>query len=126
MHRIQNLARTLGVLLIALGLAGAASHAAPRGDGGGVVNINNASVEQLTLLPGIGQAKAERIVAYRTKTPFKRVVELARVRGIGLKTVRKLKPWLRIEGATTLASPVKVPRTKAADTSDDDAGDEQP
>lgn len=68
----------------------------------GVVNLNEAEVKQLILLPGIGAAKAKRIVTYRAKRRFKRAVELARVRGIGLKTVRKLKPFLTISGPSTL------------------------
>ncbi len=69
----------------------------------GVVNINTASVDQLTLLPGIGQGRATRIVAFRALKPFKRVVELARVKGIGMKTVRRLKGLLVVQGPTTLS-----------------------
>jgi competence protein ComEA len=73
----------------------------------GVVNINKASAEQLTLLPGIGAAKAARIVVYRANRPFKRSVDLARVKGIGLKTVRSLKAFLRVDGPSTLVRPKK-------------------
>ena len=69
----------------------------------GVININTASVEQLKLLPGIGPARARRILAFRALKPFRRVVELARVRGIGRKTVRKLRTYLAVEGPTTLS-----------------------
>ncbi len=68
----------------------------------GQININEAPAKQLALLPGIGATKAKRIVTYRSKRRFKKTVELARVRGIGLKTVRKLKPFLRIQGPSTL------------------------
>ena len=68
----------------------------------GFVNLNESPVKQLALLPGIGAKKAARIVSYRTKRRFKRTVELARVRGIGLKTVRKLKAFLRVQGPSTL------------------------
>lgn len=88
---------------------------APAGEGG-VINLNTATVDQLTFLPGIGESKAERIVAFRAKHTFKRAVELARVKGIGLKSVRKLRPWIRVEGPTTLAGPVKVARDPAAAT----------
>ena len=71
----------------------------------GVININTASVEQLKLLPGIGPARAERIVTFRSARPFKRVFELARVKGIGRKTLRRLKDYLRVEGPTTLSAP---------------------
>jgi competence protein ComEA len=69
----------------------------------GVVNLNTASVDQLMLLPGIGAKRAGRIVRFRQTKPFKRVVELARVKGIGVKTVRKLKVYLVVDGATTLS-----------------------
>jgi len=68
----------------------------------GVVNLNEAPVRQLVMLPGIGAEKAARIVSYRAKRKFKRTVELARVRGIGLRTVRKLKTFLSVEGPSTL------------------------
>lgn len=73
----------------------------------GVVNINTATVAQLTLLPGIGTSKAEAIVAFRTKHEFKKVEDLARVKGIGRKTVRKLQDLLTVSGETTL---VKKPQ----------------
>lgn len=57
------------------------------------IDINSASVERLTALPGIGMKKAEAIVAYRSKHgKFKRVEDLAKVKGIGDKMVEKLKP----------------------------------
>jgi len=68
----------------------------------GVVNLNEAPAAQLVLLPGIGAEKAARIVTYRAKRKFKRTVELARVRGIGLRTVRRLKSFLAVEGPSTL------------------------
>jgi len=72
----------------------------------GVVNINQASTEQLMLLPRVGEEKARRIIEYRQKTPFKTALELGRVKGIGLKTLRLLKPFIRIDGATTLSAEV--------------------
>lgn len=103
--RAGSLARV--VILAALLLAvpsGAALADAPAPAPDQVVNINTATPLQLAFLPGIGPSRAERIVAYREKRPFKDAVELARVKGIGLKTVRKLKAWIRVSGPTTLAS----------------------
>ena len=74
----------------------------------GVVNINQASVEQLMLLPRVGEAKAKRIVEYRTKQPFKTVLELGRVKGFGMKSLRLLKPFIRIDGPTTLAAEISA------------------
>ena len=71
----------------------------------GTVNINAASASELQLLPGIGPAKAERIVEYRRLRPFRTVEELARVKGIGPKTVKKLRQHLSIKGETTAGAP---------------------
>lgn len=64
------------------------------------VNINTASVEQLTELNGIGEVKAKAIVAYRTEHgPFKSVDQLANVKGIGLKTVEKNREMISVANA---------------------------
>jgi len=108
------LRRFLAALIVSLALPivwSATSHAeAPPPQG--VVNINSARAEELMLLPRIGEGKAQRIIEFRAKTPFKTVNELARVKGIGLKTLRLLKPWLATEGPTTLTSEVRVASPK--------------
>lgn len=72
----------------------------------GKLNLNTATPEQLELLPGVGPAKAERIIAFRQKHgPFKRVADLRRVKGFGRKTLKKLEPFLDVKGETTLAAP---------------------
>lgn len=58
-------------------------------DGRERVSINSATPEQLTGLPGVGPAIAERIVAAR---PFSRVSDLLRVSGIGERTLERLRP----------------------------------
>lgn len=57
------------------------------------VNLNQASVKELsTVLTGIGQSKAEAIVAYREKHGgFKDLNDLLKVKGIGKKTLEKNK-----------------------------------
>ncbi|MBE9516090.1 MAG: helix-hairpin-helix domain-containing protein [Proteobacteria bacterium] len=57
----------------------------------GPVNINKADAAALsTELRGIGMSKAEAIVAYRKKHGlFKSADDLAKVKGIGLKTISK-------------------------------------
>jgi competence protein ComEA len=60
------------------------------------VNINTADKEMLILLPGIGPVAAEAILAYRKDNGnFKSVDELTKVKGIGDKTLEKLKPYLQ-------------------------------
>lgn len=55
-----------------------------------VVNINTADVATLTSLDGIGESKARAIIEYReTHGPFASTGDLARVKGIGARTVEK-------------------------------------
>jgi competence protein ComEA len=69
----------------------------------GRVNLNRASERELDLLPGIGPAKARRIVAWRASHgPFRRIKDLRRVKGFGRKTVLKLFPYLTLDGPTTV------------------------
>ena len=68
----------------------------------GTINVNTADVAQLVLLPGVGPAIAQRLVDYREKRPFSDVLHVLRVKGIGRKTFQKMRPFLSVEGATTL------------------------
>ena len=71
----------------------------------GKINLNTATEEQLMLLPAVGPAKADRIVAWRKKNgAFKRTADLRRVKGFGYKTFKRLEPFLDIKGDTTLAA----------------------
>lgn len=57
-----------------------------------MMNINTASITELTTLPGVGEVKARAIVDYRENHgPFKSVEELMMVSGIGEKTYEKLR-----------------------------------
>ena len=57
----------------------------------GKVNINTASTEELTSLKGIGQTRAESIVAYRQEHgAFAAVEDLKAVSGIGDATYQKI------------------------------------
>jgi len=59
------------------------------------VDLNRATVEDLQVLPGVGPALAERILASRhTDGPFCSVQTLTRVRGIGETLVENLEPYL--------------------------------
>ena len=77
----------------------------------GVVNINTADRTQLQLLPGVGETVADRIIAFRESNGvFESVDELVAVKGIGEKSLDKLRPWLTTKGDTTLATKVRLPR----------------
>ncbi len=62
------------------------------------VNINTADKKALEALPGIGDVKAEAIMTYRKAHTFKSIDELAKVKGIGEKTVKKLKKQITVTG----------------------------
>lgn len=62
-----------------------------------IVNINKATREELVLLPGIGPALAERIIIYRQDYgDFQSIEELSKVRGIGEKSLQRLKSLITI------------------------------
>ena len=63
------------------------------------VDINTATSQQLAdNLSGISVVKAELIVSYREKNgPFKRVDDIVLVRGIGVKTLQKLRNQLTVK-----------------------------
>lgn len=62
------------------------------------INVNRADRDALTLLPGIAQGKAQRIIDTRqAHGPFQQVSDLTRVPMIGEKTAAALEPWVRFD-----------------------------
>jgi comEA protein len=60
-----------------------------------LLNINTATAEELQTLPNIGEATAQRIMDYRTQHgDFTSVDALQNVKGIGAKTLEKLRPFV--------------------------------
>jgi competence protein ComEA len=79
------------VLFVALAMV-MAFCGAIQAENAGKINLNKATVEELSQLKGIGMKYAERIVQYRDKNgPFKNVEDLLNVQGIGPKTLEKNK-----------------------------------
>ena len=61
------------------------------------INLNSATAEQLTSLPGIGAATAKLIIEHRTSAgKFNRVEELMNVKGIGEKKFEAIKDLLTL------------------------------
>lgn len=79
------------------------------------VDINTATVEQLTTLKDIGKVKAEAIVKDREKNgPFKSVDDLSRVKGIKSATINKNRDKVSVGAAEAPAAPAAVPAAAAA------------
>jgi competence protein ComEA len=95
-----GLALAMAALLVS-GTAMAAGKPAPTAK----VNLNTASVEQLTTLPGVGPKLAARIVEYRQKSgAFRSTQELINVQGIGEKNYAKIEAWLSVGEAPKAAA----------------------
>jgi len=76
------------------------------------LNLNTATKDELIALPGIGPAKAQAILDYRSAHgQFKTLEELKDVKGIGAKRFEKLKAELTVAPAST------KPTAAAADAS---------
>ena len=64
---------------------------------GDKVNINQAGVDELTKIPGVGKATAQRIIDYRTKNgPFTELEDLMKIKGIGKAKFEKLAPRITL------------------------------
>ena len=71
--------------------------AVPEGQGSALIDINAASAEDLTALPGIGTTTAERIVQYRAENgPFAAVEDLQEVKGIGPALLGKIEALVTV------------------------------
>jgi len=131
-RRLAVATAALAALVVTPALLAAPAYAAPRrevaaatapphddADGAnGVVNLNQATETELMLLPGVGPSKAAAVLAYRKKYgAFKKVEDLGKVKGFSYKTLKKLKPYLALTGATTYKGKAK----KSASHGDDGA-----
>lgn len=65
------------------------------------LDIRIATKEELICLPGIGEKRAEDIIAYRETHPFASVNDIMKVKGIGAKTYMNILPDLLVFGDST-------------------------
>lgn len=63
------------------------------------IDINTATVQQLSSLPGIGQVLAQRIISYRTANgPFESLADLTKVEGVGEKKLEAILEYVTLGG----------------------------
>lgn len=73
--------------------------------GAGVVNINDASAQQLeSCRPGWGPVAPLLFLNYRKTHPFHRPEDLQKIKGIGKKNFARLRPLIALAGPTTLTA----------------------
>ncbi len=61
------------------------------------IDVNRATLAQLTALPGVGPKMAQRIIAFRARTPFRSVDDLRRIRGIGPRVFARIQSHVRVD-----------------------------
>ncbi|KGX88938.1 ComEA family DNA-binding protein [Pontibacillus litoralis] len=92
----QKLVDEMVVTVLPIGEAGA-SGAMPNGESNSKIKVNQAAVEELQKLPGIGESKANAIVQYREENgPFQAISDLQNVKGIGEKTVEGFESEVQV------------------------------
>ena len=62
-----------------------------------IIDVNTAKKDELIILPNVGPVTAERIIRFREDFGvFKSIDDLTRVKGIGPKTLDKLRKYVTI------------------------------
>ena len=63
---------------------------------GGKVHLNTATAAELTVLPGVGDITAQRILEYRAAHGFSNIEDVMKVKGIGKAKFSKMQPYLEL------------------------------
>jgi competence protein ComEA len=83
----------------------------------GRVILNTANAEELTQLPSVGKKRAEAIIELRERLKrFRRPTDLLRVRGIGVRTLKKMLPHLVVDPPENDAGPSTAARRSGGDS----------
>ena len=62
------------------------------------IDINSATIEDFTLIPGVGEKTAQSIVCFREKNKgINDLQDLIKIRGIGEKKLKKILPYVSID-----------------------------
>lgn len=63
----------------------------------GKLNINSATQQEISMLPGIGEALSKRIIEYREENgPFEEITDLKEVKGIGTKLFESISQYITV------------------------------
>ena len=89
----KNFIGIVVVLLVAFALTGPSF-----ADESSKIDLNEATVQELVKIKGIGQKYAERIVEYRENNGrFEKIEEIMNIKGIGQKKFESIKDTIFIE-----------------------------
>lgn len=86
--RLAAVGLLCGLTLVPIGASGWAA--------AGAIDLNTATVAELTELPGIGPAKAKAIIAHREQKPFAKAEDLRDVKGIGDALYERVKDQVTV------------------------------
>jgi DNA uptake protein ComE-like DNA-binding protein len=106
-HAVAERAALSGaLLLLTAALAGVPGNGPPNGARPVIeraalrLDPNNASRAELMLLPGVGEARADAIIAEREprvgENAFQSLADVNRIRGIGPRRIEQLRPHLHL------------------------------
>ena len=70
-----------------------------------LVDVNSANLQELQRISGVGPAIAQRIIDYRNAHgAFTSIEDLQKVRGIGTKTMERIRPQVTVQGGAAYTS----------------------
>jgi competence protein ComEA len=77
------------------------------------IDLNRASAAELMRLPGVGEKRAQAILAARAKQPFRRPEDVLAVKGIGPAWLARVRANVLVGGAQPAAGPAAAPPAAA-------------